>query len=293
MHIVVRFGICVGQQAAILQASIDHIYRTLNEEPRSVQTPHRFRSLLMKQVLAWVLTALLVAPQLLIAAEQSNGARSFKQVIIEDGGWPMKVILALSIFMTFLVIYFLFSLRQSVLFPRAFVREIEAAAQEGDIEALVAICHGNESATALVVRAAAEQFVGSNNVDYAVLRDAIEDEGARQAGFLWQRIQYLMDVAIIAPMVGLLGTVLGMLQSFSGLQTELGAVRPEALAQGVSKALVTTAGGLVVGITAMVLYAIFRGRVSSLIAGLENVCNRVIRNLLVRRSALDPAKQVQ
>ena len=204
--------------------------------------------------------------------------------IIEAGGWPMQVILALSVVMTFLVILFLFTIRANALFPKRFVQEALDAADEGDTEALEAICHDNDSPASKIVGAAVEQMSGEQRVDYMVVRDAIEDEGARQAGNLWQRIQYLQDIAVVAPMVGLLGTVLGMLESFAGLRTELGVgIKPEMLAQGVSKALITTAGGLVVGILAMILYAIFRGRVNKLIAGLESACSRVLRKYMLKK----------
>jgi biopolymer transport protein ExbB len=135
-----------------------------------------------------------------------------------------------------------------------------------------------------VIAAAVEQVEGSERVDYLIVRDAIEGEGARQASLLWQRIQYLMDVAVIAPMVGLLGTVLGMLQSFAGMEVEMGVVKPLAVAAGVAKALITTVGGLIVGIVAMGLYALFRGRVNSLVGGLENGCGRVFRRLMAKTS---------
>ncbi len=203
--------------------------------------------------------------------------------LIETGGWTMYVIIALSALTTFFVLLFLFTLRANALFPKSFIREAEDAAEEGDIEALQALCEENDSAAARIIGAAAEQMAGEQRADYMIVRDGIEDEGGRQAGHLWQRIQYLLDIAVVAPMVGLLGTVLGMLESFSGLKMEVGAVKPVELAQGVSKALVTTASGLTVGIAAMILYAIFRGRVNKLISELEHACSRVLRRLLGKR----------
>jgi len=204
--------------------------------------------------------------------------------IIEAGGPAMQVILCLSVVMTFLVILFLFTLRRNALFPKRFVQEAMDAADEGDTEALEAICHDSDSPASKIIGAAVEQMAGEQRVDYMVVRDAIEDEGGRQTSVLWQRIQYLQDIAVVAPMVGLLGTVLGMLESFAGMRTGLGdvGIKPEMLARGVSKALITTAGGLVVGILAMILYAIFRGRVNKLIAGLESACSGVLRRFMLK-----------
>jgi len=215
------------------------------------------------------------------AGPPSQQMKSFHD-IIEAGGWTMWVIIGLSAIGTFLVVFFLFSLRAGLLYPRSFIREAEDAAAEGDADALAAVCESSSSPAARIVGAAIQQISGSKQVDYLLIRDAVEDEGARQAGVLWQRIQYLLDIAVVAPMVGLLGTVLGMLQSFAGLQVEVG-VKPIAVSHGVAKALITTAGGLIVGICAMILYAVFRGRVNSLISGLEGACGRVLRQFVSQR----------
>ncbi len=211
--------------------------------------------------------------------QQAQQLTTFRQ-IIEAGGVTMEFIIALSVLATFLVIFFLFSLRAGVLYPRSFLQEAEDAAAEGDLEAFRALCESNSSTAARILEAAAEQMEASGSVEYSVVRDALEDEGARQASLLWQRIQYLLDIAVVAPMLGLLGTVIGMLQSFSGLQLQVGSVIPQTLAKGVAKALITTAGGRIVGMAAMILYALFRGRLNKLIGNLEAACGRVLRQLI-------------
>lgn len=238
----------------------------------------------MRRTTVCILSGLVFIAARAGAAEADGGSLNTIRDILETGGWPMDVLVGLSVFGTFLVLFFLFTLRKGNLFPKKLLREAQAAADEGDFEALEAICENQGSAAARIIHAAAEHVVSDPRAEYTVVRDALEDEGARQAGVLWQRIQYLLDVAVVAPMVGLLGTVLGMLQSFAALQTEVGVVKPTALAQGVSKALITTAGGLVVGISAMILYAIFRGRVNKLISGMESACNRILRTFMSSRS---------
>lgn len=214
-------------------------------------------------------------------ATAPGGARltSFAE-IMDAGGWPMYGILGLSVVGVFLVIFFLFTFRIGVLCPKAFVADAQEAAGDGDLDALRAACAADGSPASRILKAATEQLAISETLEYMAVRDAVEDEGGRQANALWQRLQFLMDVAVIAPMVGLLGTVLGMLESFSGVQTELGAVRPASLSQGVARALITTAGGLIVGILAMVLYALFRARVNQLLASLEETCSLVIRRFM-------------
>ena len=204
---------------------------------------------------------------------------------IAVGGWTMQVIIGLSFILVFLAIYFLFTMREAVVFPRDFVREAEDAAEEGDLEALQTLCKEHDCAAARVIGFAVQQLAGEQRPDYGMLKDAMEGEGGRQAGALWQRAQYLLDIMVIGPMLGLLGTVLGMLQAFGGVQTEMGVVKPTVLAQGVAKALITTVAGLIVGIVAMMLYSLFRGRVVSLVAGMESVCTQVLRRFVAKRTS--------
>ena len=96
---------------------------------------------------------------------------------------------------------------------------------------------------------------------------------------LWQKLSYLADIAAIAPMVGLLGTVLGMIQAFNVIAFQTGAVKPVLLASGISKAMVTTATGLIVAIPAMIFYSFFRGRLQNVTARLENISTELFHLL--------------
>ena len=103
-----------------------------------------------------------------------------------------------------------------------------------------------------------------------------EAEGARIAARLYASVDWLADIAAIAPLVGLLGTVLGMFQAFGGIATDVAAsAKPIVLAQGVSKAIVTTIFGLGVAIPALAAHAFFRRRASNLIAELEEKADEV------------------
>jgi biopolymer transport protein ExbB len=103
----------------------------------------------------------------------------------------------------------------------------------------------------------------------AEVREIAQAEGIRLAGLWNQRISYLADIGSIAPMLGLFGTVLGMIKSFTVVASDIVASRPMMLAEGVAEALITTAAGLFVGIPAMAAYAFFRGRVQGMISDLE------------------------
>ncbi|MBR1609528.1 MAG: MotA/TolQ/ExbB proton channel family protein, partial [Kiritimatiellae bacterium] len=120
----------------------------------------------------------------------------------------------------------------------------------------------------------------------AALSSAVEGEGARQAARIAGGPQWLLDVASIAPMVGLLGTVLGMFTAFRGVGGDVVAsAKPVVLAQGVSLALVTTVAGLCVAIPGMMFYAWFRRRAERQVAALECAAQDVVTALLAARGA--------
>ena len=97
-------------------------------------------------------------------------------------------------------------------------------------------------------------------------------EGGRIADAMMSSVDWLADIAAIAPLVGLLGTVLGMFQAFGGIASDVSAgAKPVVLAQGVSQAIVTTIFGLVVAIPCLAAYAIFRRRAQRRIAEIEAV----------------------
>ena len=96
-------------------------------------------------------------------------------------------------------------------------------------------------------------------------------EGGRIADAMMSSVDWLADIAAIAPLVGLLGTVLGMFQAFGGIASDVSAgAKPVVLAQGVSQAIVTTIFGLVVAIPSLAAYAVFRRRAQKRIAEIES-----------------------
>ena len=211
--------------------------------------------------------------------EEKTGVITIEDIMVR-GGWLMNVIAGLSLLAIALLFFYLLSMRQGTLYPRSFIMEAQDAAEDGDLEGLRDLCLNNGSCAAKIIGAALEQCEDGHVAEHVVLRDAMEDEGGRQAGMLWQRLQYLMDIAVIAPMVGLLGTVWGMMVSFSGLESGVSMInKADTLANGVSQAMYTTFGGLIVGIFARAMYDLMRGRLNKLIGGMESACNSVLRRL--------------
>ncbi len=102
-------------------------------------------------------------------------------------------------------------------------------------------------------------------------------EGARIAERAFAAVDWLADIAAIAPLVGLLGTVLGMFQAFGGIAADVTAgAKPVVLAQGVSQAIVTTIFGLVVAIPCLLMHAVFRRRAARIVSALEEKADEVL-----------------
>ena len=215
-------------------------------------------------------------------ATNTPATASVKQVM-ERGGPVMFVLLAISLTTLFLVFYYLLTIRKGLIAPKEFINNAEDAVRKKDIELLTKVCEDNSSPAARIIAAGANIFIRSRN-NYQMIRDAIEDEGTRQAGLLWHRIKALQDIAVISPMVGLLGTVLGMIKSFMGLNQELATPKPTVIASGVSMALLTTAAGLVIGIAAMILYSFFRAKINRELSNLENECNKISIEMMLADS---------
>lgn len=208
----------------------------------------------------------------LMAAAAAPAAESHSmnmRQIIETGGWLMYVLGAMSVAGVALVIYFLMVLRREQVLPRRFLENVRGLIREGRTVEASHACRSDSSALASILGAALDYVLRSNKPDPGLLREIVEGEGGRQATIIQNQTQYLLDIAVIAPMVGLLGTVMGMLTAFNTVALDLAKAKPMLLAQGVSQALVTTVAGLLVAIPAMMAYAYFRGRTSRLISDLE------------------------
>ncbi len=189
--------------------------------------------------------------------------------IMDSGGLLMYVLAALSIAALAFVLFLAIVQRQEAVVPRDFLHDLRDLLAAGRLDEARSMCRRNRSPLAAVAECGIAHLQRAPQADPAMLKDVMEGEGGRQAVLIQNQTQYLLDIAVIAPMIGLLGTVVGMLQSFNVVALDHAQARPMLLAAGVSKALITTAGGLVIGIPAMAFYSFFRGRVAKLTALLE------------------------
>ncbi|NLF23029.1 MAG: MotA/TolQ/ExbB proton channel family protein [Lentisphaerae bacterium] len=200
------------------------------------------------------------------------------------GGTIMWFILALSIIGGALSIYLFIILRPAQIAPRALRSELRDRLRDNDLNAARRACESRACPLSAVTLAALDYIRGIPEPDVPLLRDVVESEGSRQAEDLQSQTQFLLDLSVITPMLGLLGTVLGMLKAFGSIAQDYTAAKPVILAQGVSQAIITTIFGLAIAIPCMLLYAYFRRRAVRMIALLETAAADVLATLAGRRS---------
>jgi len=209
-----------------------------------------------------------------LAQEGSNATTTELTLyeIIRAGG-PVIVILGmLSVLAVALIVTYLIIISPRKETPRDLVRRLTVLLEGDDVASCIELCEERDEMVADVVQAGL-RVAGQ---DRAVVIEAMQSEGARQAAGLRQRIAYLNNIAVVAPMLGILGTVLGMIKAFRGIAFEAANVRPMVLANGIAQALVTTAAGLIVAIPVMAFYFYFRGRVQKVVSAVEGVSSELV-----------------
>jgi biopolymer transport protein ExbB len=203
-------------------------------------------------------------------------------------GGPLLVPIVVSSFVLLLVVFErTVSLRRGRVVPRLFVERFLLQISEGavDREEALALCEENSSHIAVVFGAAVRKW-GKPEVE---VEQAVLDEGERVANVLRRYLRVINGVATVCPLMGLLGTVWGMMEAFNAIADSSAMGRPELLAGGISGALLSTAAGLIVAIPALILYLFFVGRVDSLVMEIDrrgqNLVNIISAEALQQRQS--------
>jgi len=191
--------------------------------------------------------------------------------LVQEGGWTMVVLGFLSVVTVMLILVYLITLRRSAILTPHYMNTADILLKKRDYLGLLAISSRHSEAVARVVQRTLDFATKNPSASFEIIREIAQTEGSSQAASLQHRTVYLADIGMLSPMIGLLGTVCGIINSFGllGSTGESHVSRDVLLAGGVSQALVATASGLVLGITAMFFYSLFRNRVQSLISDLE------------------------
>ena len=214
-----------------------------------------------------------------VAAEAvMNEGSGFLDVV--RGGGFFGVILwlglaGLSLATTSLVFDSFLSIRISKIIPQSLTSLVQEALEEGAIEKAVQRCKDLPGAYANILMAGLENFEEGAETAQEAVAIRVDMESER----LLQRVNYLNVVGNLAPMLGLLGTVQGMILAFATLGTTSGAAKNALLAVNISQALYTTAAGLLIAVPSLGFYFFFRNRATKIILMMESLTLEVMKKL--------------
>ena len=188
-----------------------------------------------------------------------------------------SIILALSVLALLLFFFSLLTIKGPSMSPPGFIDEINKLVRAREYAKAADFCRRNRS---IFVASIIQRCVENPAKPHAVLIEMIDSEGRRRADVLWNRVGYLSDVSNVAPMLGLLGTVVGMIHAFFyALPEHSASISSQVLSRAIGGAMATTMFGLIVGIAALVFYSIVRSRLTRALAETEQVVHSLADQL--------------
>jgi biopolymer transport protein ExbB len=191
--------------------------------------------------------------------------------LVVRGGIFMYPIIFCSIVALAVFLERLWVLRRKSILPPEFIRNVEDLIRKQKIADALFLCQGDASSIAKIF------FAGLKNAGRGMwlVKESIEERGGREAAMLEKHSAILSTIANLAPLLGLLGTVSGMIKTFNVISVQ-GVGNPAPLAGGIAEALITTAAGLTIAIPTLVCHRIVRDKAGSLIFEMEENSIRII-----------------
>ncbi len=257
--------------------------------PVHPQRPHPGRSPVLRTII-WCVGILLIFSRVAQAADGrifDKGQLDIRE-LLRAGGFIGYVTIGLSVAMVALIVEHLLTIRRKTLIPDEFVQQCQKLVASGHLAQAETLCREQSSLLSYVVG------IGLHDADLGTdsMVKAMEDAIAEQAARLTRKIEYLSLIGVIGPMLGLMGTVWGMIQAFAEFAEKV-APRTADFAPSISEALVTTMFGLMVAVPAQIAYAMFRNRIDSYIAETAILSEMIVaplkRRLMQRKPEPRPA----
>lgn len=226
---------------------------------------------------------------LTLATPAANGASRSLLEYIAQGGWIGLIIIVLSFVAVVMIVAQLVRVRRQALAPPETIETLDRHLRQGSIDSAIAYCEDAENDSFLTrVMGSALIRCSRSPFGFLELKAALEETGQLQVARLYRLTDGINLVASIAPMLGLLGTVVGMVGAFDAIQAAEGPVRPDALAGSISQALITTVLGLIVAIPCTAAYTYLRTRIDTLADEVGDVIEELAAHL---ESASGPTSQ--
>ncbi len=191
--------------------------------------------------------------------------------LIVKGGIFMYPIIFCSIVALAIFLERLWVLRRKNIIPQNFINNVEGLLKKQKISEAVFLCQNDMSSIAKIFLAG----LRSTQKGMWLVKEAIEERGSREATILEKNVDILSTIANLTPLLGLLGTVSGMIKTFNAISVQ-GIGNPAPLAGGIAEALITTATGLCIAIPTLVCYRFLKDKASSLIFEMEENSIRLV-----------------
>jgi biopolymer transport protein ExbB len=190
---------------------------------------------------------------------------------IVKGGIFMYPIILCSVLSLALFFEKMWSLRRGKVIPESLLTEVELFLKKGKIQEALKACDGNGSSIARIFSTG----IGHYGKKREVIKERVEEIGRREAALLDRYVDGLATIASVSTLLGLLGTISGMIKIFSVISLQ-SVVNPSALAGGISEALYTTAAGLTVAIPTLIFYRYLSSKSSVLIIAMEECAAQMV-----------------
>lgn len=227
------------------------------------------KSRLLPLVLLALVALLIIGPTASVAFAQdvpsdaaaAAASENWVTLLLKHSGPIGWVIILLSVVGVALIVEHAVTLRRDKLAPPHIIDEIESLMEEENYQETLELCEAEPGFLTNVVAAALPRV----NAGFDAIEQSIQEMGEEETIKLNSKVGWLNLIASIAPLFGLLGTVLGMIDAFRTIATKKGAADPADLAAGIYSALITTVEGLAVGIPTLVAYFYFRTKVTMLV----------------------------
>ena len=202
--------------------------------------------------------------------------------IVKAGGWLMAPIILCAVLALGIIMERFWTLQQNKVIPEDLTARVWGWIKNGqlDHEKIQSLHQGSPLGQILAVG------LLNRDRDRTVMKESIEDTGRHVVHELERYLDTLGTVAAITPLLGLLGTVIGMVKVFTAITTH-GVGNPAVLAGGIAEALITTAAGLTVAIPALIGYRYFRNHVDALVVGMEKEAITLVEAMHRRKDRAD------
>jgi len=198
--------------------------------------------------------------------------------IVKSGGWLMVPIILCSIVAAAIILERLWTLQQRRVLPGELTEKIWRWVENRQLQERHIVALQQNSPLGRILAAG----LANRHRDREVIKESIEDTGRHVIHELERFLNTLGTIAAISPLLGLLGTVVGMIKTFNAI-TSVGVGNPAALAGGIAEALITTAAGLCVAIPALIAYRYLRGKVDELVIQMEKEAIKLVQAMEGRR----------